>query len=114
MVEETISWIPPMDIYESEKNYIVCAELPGVDLDNVKFEFFGLQFTINGERRFKESCSQENYHSLEVQPGKFRRTFLLPEPVDKDQIHMELRDGLLRVTLPKSVKKNSRPLRRNH
>jgi HSP20 family protein len=114
MVEETISWIPPMDIYESEKNYIVCAELPGVNLENVKIEFDRLQFTIKGERRFEESCAQENYHSLEVQPGRFRRTFLLPELVDKDRIQMELRDGLLRVTLPKSVKKNSRHIRSNH
>ena len=113
MVEEAISWIPPMDIYESGKNYIVCAELPGVELGNIKIEFSELQFTIKGERRFEESCSQENYHSLEVQPGRFRRTFLLPEPVDKDRIQMELSDGLLRVTLPKSGKKNSRNLRSN-
>jgi HSP20 family protein len=114
MVEETISWIPPIDIYESEKNYIVCAELPGVDLSNVKIEFSGLQFTIKGARRFEESCSHENYHSLEVQPGKFHRTFSLPEAVDKDGIQMELSDGLLSVTLPKSGKKNSKDLRSNH
>lgn len=114
MVEAEISWIPPMDIYESEKNYIVCAELPGVDLSNVKIEFSGLQFTIKGARQFEESCSPENYHSLEVQPGKFRRTFSLPEAVDQDGIQMELSDGLLRVTLPKYAKKNSRDLRSNH
>jgi HSP20 family protein len=113
MVEEAISWIPPMDIYESGKNYIVCAELPGVELGNIKIEFSLLQFTIRGERRFEESCSQENYHSLEVQPGRFRRTFLLPEPVDKDRIQMDLCDGLLRVTLPKSGKKNAGKLRSN-
>jgi HSP20 family protein len=113
MVEEAISWIPPMDIYESGKNYIVCAELPGVDLGNVSIEFSGLQFTIRGERRFEESCVQENYHSLEVQPGRFRRTFLLPESVDQDRILMELKDGLLRVTLPKSGKKKSSHSRSN-
>jgi HSP20 family protein len=114
MVEAEISWIPPMDIYESEKNYIVCAELPGVDLRNVKIEFSGLQFTIKGSRQFEESCSQENYQSLEVQPGKFRRTFSLPEPVNKDEIQMELSDGLLSVTLPKQGSPDSKDLRSDH
>lgn len=113
MVEEAISWIPPMDIYEIGTSYVVTAELPGVELRNIKIEFSGLQFTIRGERHFSESCDRELYHSLEVQPGRFRRTFSLPEPVDRERVRMKLQDGLLHVTLPKAGGGESRSPRGN-
>ena len=53
MVEDAITWIPPMDVYESGNSYILCAELPGVDLQDIQIEFSEMQFTIRGERRFE-------------------------------------------------------------
>jgi HSP20 family protein len=102
MIDEAFTWIPPVDIYELDNNYIVNAELPGVERRDIKIEFSGAQFTIRGERRHDPVCAKESYHRLEGHRGKFHRTFTLPEPVNKNSVQLELKDGILHLVLPKS------------
>jgi len=111
MVEDAITWIPPMDVYESGNSYVFCAELPGVDLQDIRIEISEMQFTIRGERRFSSDCANENYQRLEGQRGRFQRTFSLLESVDSSRIQMELKDGILRVVLPKAAKGSRRSAR---
>ena len=108
MVEDAITWIPPMDVYESGNSYIVCAEVPGVDLQDIHIDISGMQFTIHGERKFSPDCANENYQRLEGQRGRFHRTFSLLESVDSSRIQVELTDGLLHVVLPKAAKGSKR------
>jgi len=109
MIDDAFTWIPPVDIYEFDNNYVLNAELPGVERRDIKIEFSGLQFTIRGERRHDPVCAKESYHRLEGHRGKFHRTFTLPEPVNKNGVRLELNDGIVQVTLPKSgnVKKSA-------
>ncbi len=102
MIDDTGTWTPLMDVYEIDDNYVLNAELPGVERRDVKIEFSGSEFTIRGERRFDTVCAKESYRRLEGHRGKFRRTFALPEPVDKRRVQLELKDGVLHVVLPKS------------
>jgi HSP20 family protein len=102
MIEDAIPWVPPMDIYEIDNNYILNAEIPGVERRDIRIEFSGLKFTIRGERRFEPVCSKESYHRLEGHRGRFHRTFSLPEPVDGNRIKLDLKGGVLHVVLPKS------------
>lgn len=114
MVEDAITWIPPMDVYESVNSYVFYAELPGVDLQDIKIELSETQFTIHGERRFSSDCANENYQRLEGQRGRFHRTFSLLESVDSSRIQLEIKDGLLHVVLPKAGKgsrRSARPVR---
>lgn len=113
MKNEKVTWVPPMDLYEFDNDYILNAEIPGVELRDIHIEFSGLHFTVRGERRPDMVCVKENYHRVEGRRGKFQRTFSLPEPVDNKRIELELKNGVLRVVLPKtgSVKNRSRGVR---
>jgi len=107
MVEDAAPWVPPMDIFEIDDNYILNAELPGVARGDIKIELSGLELTIRGERREDTVCTNESYHRLEGHRGRFHRTFSLPEPIDRSRIQLDLKEGVLHVVLPKSgVTKN--------
>jgi HSP20 family protein len=100
---ETASWIPPVDIYETEDSYVLTAELPGVEQPDIKIEVVGSELTIRGERRYQPPCTEENYHRLETARGKFLRTFSLPDKLNSEAITANLKDGILEVRLPKVV-----------
>jgi HSP20 family protein len=102
MVDEAETWIPPMDIYEVDGNYIVNAELPGVEARSIKMKFSNSEFAITGERRFESAWEKESYDMLEMHRGRFQRKFSLPEPVDKKRIRWQLKGGVLHVVIPKS------------
>jgi len=108
MIDETVTWIPPMDVNEIDNNYVVNAELPGVEACNIKMDFSNSAFTIKGERRFDAVCNKESYDRLELCRGRFHRTFSLPEPVDKKRIRWKLKDGVLHVVIPKSGQTKNR------
>jgi HSP20 family protein len=94
------TWMPACDVYETDKELIIKAELPGVKKENV---FVGLEantLTIHGERIFEET-KNETYHRVERTYGEFMRTFTLPAFIEPTQIVAEFKEGLLTVTLPK-------------
>jgi len=100
---DAISWIPPVDIYETDDSYILTAELPGVDQPDIRIEVAGSELTIKGERRFQPPCAEENYHRLETVRGRFLRTFTLPDKLNSEAITANLKDGVLEVRLPKET-----------
>jgi HSP20 family protein len=95
------SWAPACDIYETENEIVVKAELPEVKKDNVSVSIEDNVLTIRGERKFEEETSHENYHRIERAHGEFVRSFALPATIDSARIGAEFKDGILRVTLPK-------------
>lgn len=101
--DDAISWIPPVDIYETEDSYILTAELPGVEQKDVKIEVTGSELAIRGERRIGPPCAEENYHRLETVRGRFLRTFTLPNKLNSEAITANLKDGVLEVRLPKAA-----------
>jgi HSP20 family protein len=98
--EDSLSWVPPVDIYETDSQYVLNAELPGVDAEDVVVEVGGTEVSIRGERR--HVCSSESYHRLEGVRGPFHRSFSLPEPLNAAEVTATLKDGLLQVRLSKS------------
>jgi HSP20 family protein len=93
---------PPVDLYETQDCYVLNAELPGVEKEDVQVEVRGTELTIWGERKLDACCCDENYHRLEGIRGRFHRTFALPEMMDVNaRIHATLKDGVLRVELAK-------------
>lgn len=96
------TWSPVMDIYETETEFIVRAELPEVKQSDIDIKVKDNTLTINGERRL-HSAIMEGYHRIERAYGRFARSFLLPGSVDQDNIKATLKDGILQIILPKKV-----------
>ncbi len=97
------TWSPSVDIYETDDAFHLAAELPGVPLANVRIEVDGGSVTLSGERHFPPpGLRKEDCQRLEGGYGSFKRTFALPTPVAGDGVRAVLKDGVLRVTLPKA------------
>lgn len=104
LTEGSLLIIPPVDLYETRDSYVLSAELPGVENDDVHVKVRGSELVIWGERRLTSCCTEENYHRLEGPRGRFHRSFSLPEAVTEDaRIKASLRDGVLQVIVPKSA-----------
>jgi len=93
--------MPPVDLYETADAYVVSAELPGLDREDLQIDFSEGRLTLSGVRREDSAC--DRYHRMERGHGGFSRTFQLPIPIDSDSIAADLRDGVLRVTCPKAA-----------
>ncbi len=95
------TWAPACDIYETENEIVVKAELPEVKKEDVKVTFENNLLTIHGERKLSEETKKENYHRVERSYGEFTRSFVLPNFVDPAKINAEFKEGILRVTMAK-------------
>jgi HSP20 family protein len=101
-------WSPPVDLLETADHYILVAELPGIQRDDLQISMHDEgRITLSGVRRERERAC-EQYHRIERGHGSFSRTFHLPIPVDADRITADLRDGVLTVTCPKATDTASR------
>ncbi len=107
-------WSPRVDIYELDDAFIVNAELPGVEEDQVEIRIEGRIMTITGQRPSPSSDAPgeiSRYHIMENSYGPFRRDFSLPDDIDKEGITARLQDGLLQIRLPKHTPPPGRQIR---
>ncbi|MDO8444510.1 MAG: Hsp20/alpha crystallin family protein [Deltaproteobacteria bacterium] len=95
-------WSPSVDIYETDENIVLKAELPGVDKKEVSVEVKDNTLILKGERKREKEVKEENYHRVERSFGTFMRSFSLPVTVKQDQVKAKFKDGVLEVTLPKA------------
>ena len=98
------TFLPPVDIRETDEKYLVEAELPGVDPKEVKIQLEGDVLTISGERKEEKT---EGRHRSERRHGSFERRFSLPGGVDSAQVEAKYKNGILTVELGK--REDSRP-----
>jgi HSP20 family protein len=96
-------WTPVVDIQETEKEYLIKAELPEVKKDDVKVEMLDGVLTIEGERQQEKEEKGKKFHKLERSYGTFVRQFALPTEVEAAKIQAEFKDGMLNVHLPKTA-----------
>jgi HSP20 family protein len=97
-----LEWAPSADISETEKEYLIRAELPALRKEDVRVTFDDGMMTINGERKQQREDENEKYHRTESFYGSFERSFSLPENVNADAIRCESKDGILTVHIPKT------------
>ena|SRR6185437_3799649 len=97
-----IEWSPSADISETDKEYLIRAELPAVKKEDVQVTFEEGIITIKGERRQQKDDKDEKYHRVESFYGSFERAFSLPDNVNSDAIRCESKDGILTVHIPKT------------
>lgn len=102
---EIRGWNPSIDLFETRDNFVLEADLPGVKSEDVKVEVENGDLVLEGRRTIEKSESDGRFHAMERSSGYFVRQIKLPDSVDKDDIKVEFKDGVLRVTLPKSTRK---------
>lgn len=100
-----MEWQPRADISETDRQYLIKAELPEVRKEDVKVEVRDGILTISGERRFEKEEETETQHRIESMYGKFSRSFSLPGDVDESGISAQSKDGVLKIRLPKKKQK---------
>ena len=100
-------WSPPVDIYETEGDVILKAELPEVNQKDIDIQVENNTLTLKGERRFEKETKKENFHRIERAYGTFTRSFTLPNAIDQEKIHADYKDGVLKITMPKRPGSNS-------
>ena len=106
----TVAWSPVVDIEETEQNYLIRVELPGLDKDKVKVVVENGVLTLSGERDLERKVKGKTFHRVERSHGTFSRSFTLPEDVDSESVVANFKDGLLEIhvakhekVLPKSI-----------
>jgi|Deesub1362B_J571_1020462.scaffolds.fasta_scaffold02918_2 HSP20 family protein len=103
---EEADWCPIADVYETDNEFRIVMEVPGMKKEDFKISVHDGVLTIRGERK-RETKSTENFLISERIYGKFQRSFTLPNNVDTEKISASYRDGVLTLTLPK--KEESKP-----
>jgi len=95
-------WLPSVDISETKKNFIVKAELPGLDVRDVSVSLSGDVLIVKGEKKKEEEEKDEHHHYIERYSGSFQRSFQLPTPVKGENVEATFDKGVLRITIPKT------------
>jgi HSP20 family protein len=95
------AWAPALDISERKDAYLVTAELPGVDADDLEITLEDGLLTIQGERHFAHDSSEQHFHRVERRYGAFRRSITLPAHVMAEGIQATADNGVLQILVPK-------------
>lgn len=95
------AWAPAADIYETEHNLVIKAELPGIDPKDVGVRVENQTLYISGERRFEKDVNEGNYQRVERSYGNFSRSFTMPNAVKPENVTAEYKDGVLTLTMAK-------------
>jgi HSP20 family protein len=98
----TADWAPIVDIQETDKEYLVKAELPEVKKEDVKVTINDGVLTLEGERRQEKEEKNRKFHRVERSYGKFVRCFTMPEDADAKSVQADFKDGVLNLHLAKS------------
>jgi HSP20 family protein len=97
-------WAPVVDIQETEKEYLLKAELPEIAKEDVKVTIEEGVLTLQGERKQEKEEKGKKFHRTERSYGTFLRTFTVPEDADATKVAADFKDGMLRIHLPKTEK----------
>ena len=101
---------PKIEMKENKKNYLIRGEFPGYGKDEVKAEIVDGVLKLHAEHKEEkwDQDEDEGWRSIETRRGSYTRSFALPEDILEDKIKAEMKDGVLRITLPKDPKKGKK------
>jgi HSP20 family protein len=94
-------WAPAVDIYETENELVLKADVPDVDMKDIDVRVENQTLTIAGERKFDNQDAGNGFHRIERSYGTFVRSFAVPNAFDTENVAAAYKNGVLTVTLPK-------------
>lgn len=103
-------WVPSVDIEEQKHQFILKAEMAGVDPKNIQIQMEDGALTIKGEKVIENRQEENNYKRVERQSGKFYRCFLLPDGTADQSIKARSKHSVLEITIPKIKKQQSKTI----
>ncbi len=104
-------WAPSLDVSETKENIVVKAEIPGMDTKDIDISLANDVLTIKGEKKQEKEEKEENYHRVERSYGTFTRSIRLPVDVESNKIKATHKNGVLKITLPKSEKAKAKEIK---
>src|SRR3990172_9191469 len=108
--EDSVVWHPRLDLSESENEYKVLADLPGLSKEEIKISLRENVLTISGERKYEKKEDSKDYASTERAYGKFERSVSLPDKIKESDIKANYKNGVLTISLPKSEEAKPREI----
>lgn len=102
LVPSLESWTPSVDVVENDKEIRIKVELPEVEKKDIDVSIDGDTLTVSGERKLEKEEKKADYTRIERSYGSFSRSFSLPDYVDRAGIKADTKDGVLKLTLPKT------------
>ena len=100
--------LPAFDIAETEKEYTITGETPGIEAKDLEVTLVDGTLTIQGEKKQEQEEKGEHFHRIEREYGSFHRGFRLPENVKTEELKALYKDGVLKITLPKTEVKTQK------
>jgi HSP20 family protein len=97
----TSQWVPSVDVREENDRFVLYADLPGIDPEDIEVSMDKGMLTIKGERSSETSSETERFSRVERRYGSFHRRFALPDSADPEGIRASGRHGVLEITIPK-------------
>ena len=95
------SYFPKVDVTETKNDFLISAELPGMDDKDVDVTLDNGTLSLKGEKKIEKEDKQQEYYSAERSYGSFQRSFQIPETIDQNKIAASFIKGILAVKLPK-------------
>jgi len=96
------NFVPSIDVSETENQFMITAELPGMSKDDISISLENGRLSISGERNFSNEEQGRTFHRVETQYGSFNRSFQLPDNISEESIKATYENGLLNITIEKS------------
>ena len=95
------SWMPSMDVFETDDRIVAEVELPGIEPDGVDVSVEDSTLTVSGSRELTDEVKDENVHRVERRYGMFTRAITLPQTADTEKVEATFDKGVLRIEVPK-------------
>ena len=109
----TSEWLPAVDVKETEKEYVIHADVPGVKSEDLDITLENGVLTIKGSRNWEDKEDSGDYKRVERARGTFFRRFALPDTADSESVSAKFKDGVLQVVIPKQEKVLPRKIKIN-
>ena len=101
--QSVADWVPPVDIREEDKQFVIHADLPGVEPKNIEVTLEKGVLTIRGRRDLETRDEQKGFRRVERTSGQFYRRFSLPDTADSQAVKARFTNGVLEVAIPKQA-----------
>jgi HSP20 family protein len=107
------AWMPAVEFVDAGDNFVLKAQLPGIDPKDIDVQVTREAISISGERRYENTDKKSGYVRSEFRYGKFHRVLTLPAPIQNDSVQAEYKDGILMLTLPKVAEARNKVVKIN-